>query len=311
MTTAVSFFEQQLPAHITNAKSKTMQAMGGGIAGGGFGNRISLRNSKFRFIQNGEDIGAHDQATLEVVVFAMAEHVQRMYYEGAYDPNTKTPPTCFSMDGKAPSDESAKKQSATCAVCPQNVKGSGRMPNTKACAYKKRVIVLAPADLEGPAFALDVTGMSMFGEQQPAQNLFSFKGYYEKLLAHNLDIAGIVTRLSFDDAASVPKLHFSPVRPLTEDEFAIVQQRMDDEDVGIMLKDMTNIMELDEVEPTKPAKQIVKPTAPAVVVEEPVAKAVPAKGFGAKTAAAAKGTPPTVTKAPLNIDLKQLVNFDD
>ncbi len=322
MGTQVDIFSAGLPTYAINSKSQAMQAMGSGIAGGGFGNRISLRNSKFRFLQNGEIVGTHADATLPVVIFALANNVQRLYYEGAFDPNVKTPPTCFSMDGKVPSPESPKLQASHCATCPQNVKGSGRQGNTKACAYKKRVVVLSPDDIEGPAYSLDVNGQSMFGEQIESKNLFSFKGYYEKLVAHNMDIAAIITQLSFDDAASVPKLHFSPVRVLTAEEFAVVQKRAADEDVAKMLKDMTNEAELDEILPTPaPAPKIAAPTpppAPAPEVNKGVGGLVstpPRKGFGGNgttTAAAPPATPKAPAGvAPVTINLDKLVTFDD
>lgn len=331
MGTQVDIFNAGLPAHATNPKSRAMLAMAGGIAGGGFGNRISLRNSKFRFIQNGSDVGVHPESTLPVVVFALSEHVQRLYYEGSYDPNVKTPPTCFSMDGKIPSPESPKVQSQHCATCPQNVKGSGKVGNTKACAYKKRVIVLSPDDLEGPAYSLDVSGQSMFGEQLESKNLFSFKGYYEKLVAHNMDISAIVTQLSFDDAASVPKLHFSPVRVLTAEEFALVQKRSEDEDVAKMLKDMTNEVELEEAAtPARPVSQVQaqpQPEAPAAQPKPEVNKGVGGlvstatakRGFGGNgnanvaAAPAAPVVPKPVTPSvpPVTINLDKLVTFDD
>ncbi len=331
--TQLDIFSSNVPAHARNVKSKAMQAMAGGLQGG-FGNRISLRNSKFRFIQSGSDIGANPEPTLDVVVFAMANNVQRLYYAGAYDPNSKEKPTCFSMDGKTPSDESVQKQSPQCATCPQNVKGSGRQGNTKACAYKKRVVVLSPDDLEGPMYALDVNAMSMFGEQMESKNLYSFKGYYEKLVAHNMDIAAIVTKLSFDDAASVPKLHFSPIRALTAEEFAMVQQRMDDPEVDRVLADMTNEAETEDA-PASPPKQVTSRPAPQVqqqpqpVVQEqgvggliqddapPVRRGFPA---GNKAATAPKGNgvqaapqqaAPAAPGKVINVDLSKLVNFDD
>lgn len=300
-----------LPAHVRNKNSSTMQAMAGGMAGGGFGNRISLRGSRFRLIQNGSDLGALPNPTLDVVVFAMASAVQRFYYESAYEPGMKEAPTCFSVDGKTPSDESPKKQSAVCATCAQNVKGSARQGGGKACAYKKRVVVLSPDDLEGAAYALDVNGQSMFGEQQENQNRFSFKGYYEKLSVHGVDIAAIVTRLSFDDAASVPKLHFSPIRALTEGEYEQVKQRMQDDQVQLMLKDLTNEEELKEPAATPPVKQVEPPKA----ANKGIGGLMPApkKGFGGAVQGVPK-QPETLTpaiKKPLQIDLSALSNFDD
>jgi hypothetical protein len=329
MNTAVDFFSAAVPAHVTNSKSKAMQAMAGGLTGGGFGNRLSLFGNRLRFIQGGVEVGVVPENYLDVVVFAMASQVQRIYYSGPWDPNSKEPPTCFSLDGKAPSDESQEKQSPVCATCPQNVKGSGRMPNTKACAYKKRVVILSPEDLEGPMFALDVNAMSMFGDQIESSHLYSFKGYYEKLVAHNMDIAAIVTRLTFDSASSVPKLHFSPKRALTTEEFAAVQARMEDEEVEKMLADMTNDVEVvapaaAQQAPARVVSPAVRPAAPTVPVAaasqgvgglvQDVAPAVK-RGFPSKGGASAKPnggapTPAATATPPVELDLTKLVNFD-
>lgn len=308
MSNEVSVFSN-VPAYAKNPKSQAMQAMAGGMAGGGFGNRISLKNSKFRLIQNGKEVEVLSESYLDAVIFALANSVQRYYYDGPYDEHSKEPPTCFSHDGKTPSPESPKRQSETCALCPQNVKGSGRMAGTKACAYKKRVIMLPPSDLEGMAYAHDVSGQSMFGEQLESLNKFSFKGYYEKLAAHGVDIAAIVTRLSFDDKASVPKLHFSPVRTLTEAEYKQVQARMEDEEVQLMLKDLTNVAELDDVPPT-PAKPAAKQPEPE---RKPVDGLVASKkGFGAAgNGKAATPAPQATAKKGLTIDLDALQSFDD
>lgn len=314
MTTAVGFNLGNVPAHARNAKSTAMQAMAGGITGGGFGNRISLKGSKFRLVQNGTDTAVLSDPYLDVVIFALSASVQRMYYAGAYDGNTKERPTCFSHDGKVPSDESQEKQATACAICPQNVKGSARQGNGKACAYKKRVVVVSPDAIDGDVYALDVNGQSMFGEQQESANKFSFKGYFEKLSLHNVDIAAIVTRVSFDDSASVPKLLFTPMRVLNEDEYTQVTARMGDEEVQNMLKDLTNEVEVEQFEQTKPAP-VVKAVPPPVTpkgVGGLVSEAAPKRGFGAKPAAAAPQKAPTqAAAAPITIDLASLTNFDE
>lgn len=306
MANEVGFSLSNVPAHARNTKSQAMQNMAGGMAGGGFGNRISLKNSKFRMIQNGEEVEALNVPHLDVVIFALSNSVQRMYWENPFEVGSKEPPTCYSFDGKVPSPESPKLQSKACATCPQNIKGSGRMAGTKACAYKKRVVVLPPQDLEGAPYSLDVSGQSMFGEQLESLNKFSFKGYYEKLAAHGVDIAAIVTRLAFDDKASVPKLHFSPVRTLTEEEYAIVQKRMDDEEVHKMLKDLTNEAEMEErPQQTKPTPQ---PKAPEP--EKPAVDGlIPAK-TGKTGFSAGNGKVETQPKKGIAIDLDALTDFD-
>ncbi len=304
-------FNFQVPAHARNAKSAAMQAMAGGMAGGGFGNRISLKNSKFRLIQQGKEVEVLQVSSLDVVIFALAPHVQRIYYDGVYETGSKDKPACYSLDGITPAADSTKLQSTKCTICPQNVKGSGRQGNTKACAYKKRVIVLPPDDLEGMPYALDISGMSMFGDDIPSDNKFSFKGFFEKLSAHSVAIDAIVTRLSFDDAASVPKLHFGPVRVLTEEEYGVVLQRVNDPEVQKMLKDLVNEVEVEQFEQQKPVapavQQVVAPVVPPVVVVPPK------KGFGG---GAVKEVPaPVVVKSEnvvsVDLDLEALKRFDD
>ncbi len=325
MSTEISLFAGALPAH-ARQKSKAMEAMAGGLAGG-FGNRISIKGSRFRFIQGGQQVGVHDQVYLDVVIFAMAQSVQRQYYDKAFEEDSKEKPTCWSHDGKVPAAD-AQQQSPQCATCPQNVKGSARQGNGKACAYKKRVVMLAPDDIDGAAYCHDVNGQSMFGEQLEAQNLFSFKGYFEKLSAHGVAIDAIVTRMTFDSNASVPKLHFSPIRALTEEEYASVSARAEDEEVLKMLQDLTNVEEFEQAAPVKQIAIAPAPT-PAPVPVAPPAPAAPKgvggldapakkKGFGAAPAVKA-GLPPapastTVTKvatAPVEINLEALTNFDD
>lgn len=315
----VSLFSAPLPAHV-KAKSKAMQAMGGGMAGAGVGNRISIRGNRFRFVQGGVEVGVHNELQLDVVVFALAESVQRLYYANSYEADTKTAPDCWSHDGKVPSNDSTAKQASSCAICPQNVKGSARQGNGKACAYKKRIVVLAPDDLDGTAWSHDVNGQSMFGEQDPAQNLFSFKGYFEKLTAHGVAIDAIVTRVTFDGNASVPKLHFSPVRALTEEEYAVIQARAEDPEVAKMLKDLTNETEVEAFEQLKkdqpkaaapePAKQIeVKPKGVGGLVSDAPKKT---KGFGAAPSKVAEVPAAVVApKKGITVDLEQLTNFDD
>jgi hypothetical protein len=142
-----------------------------------------------------------------------------------------------------------------CATCPQNAVNSSRTGKGKACSYKKRVIVVSPGNLNGPAFAMDVAAMGMFGDDEPNQRLFNMKSYIEALRANGLIAPAVVTRLTFDGEESVPKLYFTPVRVLTAEEFTTVETRVKDPEILAMLQDIDNN--------TEAGKPVGQPTAPA------------------------------------------------
>jgi hypothetical protein len=287
--TNITLFDQpqQLPAYLqTSAVAKQLaEQIDGGLAGKSV-NRISLRNGKFRFIKGGVEVGVSRNPNLDVVIIAANPHVGRLYYIKAFDPeDAGTRPDCYSIDGKVPEPDSPAKQSDTCALCPQNVVGSAKNGQGRACAFKKRLVVVADNDIAGEAFAIDAGGMSMFGDDDPAQRLFSLKTYIETLKANHLIVPAVVTRLTFDDEASVPKLFFTPIRILTAAEFGTVETRITDPQVRDMLADLDNKTEAD-----KPVGQITAPINTAPVVPQPAAPAPAPQP--ATPAPAAQAAPP-------------------
>ena len=293
MTTELTLFEQpQLaPSYLQNsAVAKALaEQMEGGLAGRQI-NRLSLRNSKFRFVKQGVEIGVSTNPTLDVVIVAANPSVGRLWWEKGFENDQAGQrPDCYSRDGKAPEADAAKPQSSLCATCPQNAAGSAKNGKGKACSYKKRVIIVAPGALAGDAYALDVGSMSMFGDDQPAQRKFSLKGYIEALKANGLIVPAVVTRLAFDDNESVPKLDFTPVRVLTEAEFRVVEQRITDPAIIEMLDDIDRKSE--EGKPIGAPAQIAAPT-PVQQVQQPAAQPAPvAQPAPAPAPAAAPAAP--------------------
>lgn len=308
-TNALVALQQQALALPDDERSLAVaNSIAGGLTGGGFGNRISLRGNRFRFIKNGTDVGVHRGEYLDVVLLAANPHVSRIYFEGQYDPNMKAAPDCYSLDGRVPEADSPKRQSDKCMTCPQNVKGSSVKGNTKAkaCAYKKRVVVAAPDSIDGDIYALDVNALSLFADDNPSQNLYNLKDYIETLAAHQLLAVKLVTRLTFDDQSSVPKLFFTPIRMLTPEEWEQSKERMKDEAIQQMLADVVNETEVGEVAPEKvknaPATGSVAPQQAAPATQAPT----PAPAPSAAPAPAKRGRPrsapaePTPTPHPTN-----------
>jgi hypothetical protein len=208
-----------LPAVFAQRSAALDKALGGGLDGGI--NRISIKGSRFRLQQGGQEVAVLPQDTLDVVIVGASPSVARTYYMGKYTGDDKVPPTCWSSNGKTPDAEVEVKQAVNCEGCKQNIKGSKTSDDgalTRACAFKKRIAVVAPSDLnEGGkpvVYAFDVNSISMFGEGEPNQNRFTLQGYAKFLkqvrpqFPNGIPTIAVVTRLTFDTNSSVPKLFF-------------------------------------------------------------------------------------------------------
>lgn len=281
MTTAITLFDNPMPvpSYLQNnaVAAALQQQMEGGLAGRQI-NRISLRNGKFRFSKAGVEVAVWPNPTLDVVIVAANPAVGRLYYSKPFDSAaTGERPDCYSREGKVPEADSPAKQSELCATCKQNAVGSALNGKGRACSFKKRVVITAPGKIDGDAYAIDIAAMGLFGEDLPTQKLFNLRSYIEALKVNGLIVPAVVTRLSFDDAESVPKLYFTPVRVLTEAEFNQVSTRIEDPAVRDMLDDVDNKTEVGKPAPAIAAPAAAAPAAPAqpAVAMQPAAPAQP------------------------------------
>ena len=313
MTTALTLFDQPQIAPVylqTSAAAKALaEQMEGGLSGQSI-NRLSLRNSKFRFNKKGVEVHVHPHDTLNVVIVAANPTVGRIFYLKPFATDAAGErPDCYSKDGKTPEADSPARQSEVCATCPKNATGSALNGQGKACSYKKRVVVVGPGKIDGDAFAMDVASMGMFGDDYPAQKKFNLRSYIEALKANGLIVPAVVTQLSFDDKESVPKLLFHPVRVLTAEEFAKVEARLADPEIRGMLDDIDNKTEAGKPvgqqqiaapvqqpaaqAPVQQPTQQVQPAAQQVAAAQVAPTPVPRRGRPAKTE-----TPPAQAAPP-------------
>lgn len=201
------------------------------------GNRIGLKGSRFRLVVNGKEEGVFEENYLDVVIVAAYPATSRIYYEGAYDPDVKAGPTCYSADGIAPPLDVKNRQSDKCATCPQNQLGSkianGR--KIRACAYFQRLVVMLAGDTSGNYYRLDVKAMGLFGDSNKAQHKYNLKDYIKFVAARNVDIGKLVTRVSFDVDSSVPKLLFSANRFIDPNDLARLREAVVSEEVKQMV----------------------------------------------------------------------------
>jgi hypothetical protein len=275
------------------------------MALGGFsGNRIGLKGSRFRLLVNGQEEAILETFHLDIIIVGASPGVGRIFFGGNYDPDEKAHPLCYSADGITPGADVINPQSVKCAICPQNEKGSKITQEgvkTKACNYFKRLVVALAdgSDPEHRLFRLDAKAMTIFGEGLPAQNKFTLNEYSKKFSTRGLDPAKFVTRLSFDPESSVPKLYFSPLRVITEDEVPWVMDLVHSEDTKINAT-ITAITDASDAEAEAPAAA---QPAPAVKsnASAPAATVAPraAPGLTPKIVTTGKPAAPAPVAAPV------------
>lgn len=228
-----AIFQTNVPAHLSTMSRETIAALNKDAAAGAGGNsipRISLKQSRFRMVVGGEEVAVLPSFDLDVVVIHANPAASKTYYGKQWNGNDdREMPDCFSNDGIRPHTDAKTPQCASCAQCPHNAWGSKINPQTgaqgKACTDTKRIAVVAPGVLgTGDLFQLAI----------PPASLKEWAGFIGQLQQVNPPVPyfAIVTKISFDTKVSYPKLLFTPVRYLTEEEFALANERFSSAEAG-------------------------------------------------------------------------------
>ena len=229
MSNVTLFSSSNVPAFARNNElSETARALTGGGAGSST-KRISIKGGVFRLVAGGKEIASIEDRHLDVVIVRAAPKVSRIFYAGAYDAAAITRPDCWSNDGEKPDASIAEPQNKTCMGCPQNEAGSGN-GNSRACRFQQRLAVVLENNMDGDVLQLTLPATSIFGKEDGDKR--PLQAYARFLAAQNPPVnpEQIVTRMKFDTKAESPKLFFSPVRWLTDDEYPSVVTQGESED---------------------------------------------------------------------------------
>ncbi len=217
-----------LPAFLKQREgTSTLGKALAGSGGMGYKDRLSIKGGVFRLVSGGKEIAAIEERYLDVVVIGATEHVGRIFYGQDFDEESVSAPKCQSDDGQVPNANVTEKQHDNCNSCPMNVKGSGK-GDTKACRYYQRLALVLANDMEGQILQLVVPAKSLFGKEESGN--YPLQAYARFLLSQNIGPDMVVTRVKFDTRESAPKLFFKPQRFLTDEEFALIEQRAQSED---------------------------------------------------------------------------------
>jgi len=230
--------------------------------------------------------GDGPRGSIEVVLVKAAGAIAKIFYKNGYQDGANAAPDCWSSDGVKPDMGAQQKQASTCANCPMNAWGS-RVTEAgkpgKACADSRRMAVVPLNDLANELFG----GPMLL--RVPAASLKDLKAYGDLLDGYGYPYYAVATRISFDPKEAFPKMVFSAMRPLTDDEGMHVKELRNDKRVATVVSEMAQEF--------KAAPQQEEEEVPSSPFEQPLPpKAAPK---AASKAAAPKAEPKPAAKSPL------------
>ncbi len=232
--TEVANWQQEMAEQ---AQVATAQEATGGTGGGRF---FGLRAGQLSF----DDATFPGNQIAVVIIDAVFENI---FYEGAFDPDNKNPPTCYAFGRDATTmgppkevDEydEFERQSDICATCPQNEWGSADTGRGKACSNRRRM-ALVPAGTykplgKGGGFELELEDdASHFAKADAAflkLPVMSVKGYaaYVKQLSEQLGRPphGVYTRIYVEpDAKSQFRVKFELIEEVPDEFMPAIMAR--------------------------------------------------------------------------------------
>jgi hypothetical protein len=202
---------------------------------------------------------------IEVVLIKANRNFSKTYYAKGYVEGSDAKPDCFSNDGIAPDASVQNPQAKKCAVCPKNVWGakvSDEGKKLKACQDVRRVAVAALNALDDPML-LRVPPASLKGLASYARDVLE-----PRKVSYN----AVLTKVRFAPEASTPKLLFTPLQFLTEEQYqeaaALAESGLVQDIIGLT----GTPMHVDEEEaPPQPPEVTAPAPAPAPKTKKPAA----------------------------------------
>jgi len=301
MSNITLFNASNVPAFARNNElSETARALTGGGTGQSV-KRVSIKGGVFRLVSGGKEIASIEDRHLDVVIVKAAPKVSRIFYAGAYDKDAPAaPPNCWSNDGEKPDASVKEPQNATCMGCPQNEAGSGN-GNSRACRFQQRLAVVLANNPEGDVLQLTLPATSIFGKEEGDKRPLQAYARYLAAQTPPVNPEQIVTRMKFDTKAESPKLFFTPVRWLEDDEYDSVTKQAESDEAKRAV--VMTVAQADGVKappmaiPGKPTQAKAAPKVEPEAEEEEAPAPKAAKAPKTKPAAA-EDDEPEVRKAP-------------
>ncbi len=180
--------------------------------------RVSLRDKQFTT--------GNEQYKQITCVIVNAAPVQRIYYAQDYNPEAVQKPVCWSSDTKTPDTQVQNKQALRCMDCKHDIRGSASNGG-RACRYSQKLAVALEDNLN-VIHQLHVPANSIFGRGMG--NHMPLQEYARFLNKNNTPSVSVFTKIYFDKESLVPKIYFTPVRPLQESQLDVVKELIEHPD---------------------------------------------------------------------------------
>lgn len=203
MQSMVSMLPAEYAAAMAANFADTYQDLGGAFRS------ISFAQFQFTF-KNGGSSEPHPDNYLDVIILGTAKDRHHVWYKEAYKNGQD-------MSGKKPDAVWWAKDNA-----PSNVPPSALVKNADGYnqyQINQRIAVIVARynlttgekywDFENP-YAIDVSSMSLFGNDIPEQGAFSLGSLIRFGKDHKILLCQFMTRIIFDRTASVPSVRFVP-----------------------------------------------------------------------------------------------------
>jgi len=270
--------------------------------------RISLEGQE-TLITNKE---GEPSSTVSVIVLDQIKKRSRGFYEGQYVAGENKPPRCSSVDGVTPDADVKEPCAATCASCPNSVKGSKVTPAGKAvtaCGVTKRLAVIPASKTAFAALLLRLAQTSLWDKENKEnedKGWYAWDRYMDFLKARGVThTAQVVTKMKFDHRTEYPKLLFTADRWVTPEEWAVVGERWKSEEVkDLLLGKQAGATTTDDEEDDgyTVAPAAAAPAAQPAAAAAPAAAPAPARTRRARPEAAAPAPAPAPAAALVDDD---------
>jgi len=232
---------------------------------------LGIKGGKFHYRWKGEDTIIADARgfavpAIHVVILKAQKDLTRTFYDGGYVEGENRRPDCWSSDGIKPDDLVAQPWSNLCQTCPNAAWGSGATPaapRAQACQQRRRTIVV-PYWGDGGDLTNEAGGGPMLLSVPPG-SLTNQLEYGKWLDESGMLYFACVTQLNFDQDPSIafPKLEFSFVQPLTDEEGTVVLGLRESEGVTRILTSKINVDGPEVADAAQPENEPVQQPQPA------------------------------------------------
>jgi len=253
------------------------------VESGGFPT-LSFRGGKWRVKSAGEEyliVNDEDEPVPSVLVNLLkaSKYVSRTYYSSSYEEGDDEAPTCMSINGITPDAGVEEAQSVNCNSCPQNAWGSRITESgtkAKACSSHRRIAIapMFPIPEDAPHELMLFT--------VPTTSLKDLQAFGRKMEVKGFPYQQAIVKLGLDTETSYPRPTFKAIRPLTDDDKALIVDFINESGGMAKVADM-----LEVAEPVEESDADAQAKAEAAAEAEQEAKAQ-AKAEAAKKAAPKK-----------------------